>query len=197
MVVKSCCIDALNSSAILVISCLVFDVVLVLPQTAPSRRQCCLPFQKRPTAALTASGWRRWVVIFLHNRILCSTLNLLSFVSFRDPFTFLSGTLNTKEARNMADKCQTCGLGTIMTGGSNPIILHEIRFLLNDLLTASQTCFVCGMLYKGVSLLPDFEDVQEIEVNKSEVAIRQIGQNASITYEFYIPSSISCPDFVR
>jgi hypothetical protein len=94
--------------------------------------------------------------------------------------------------------------GTIMAGGSNPMILHEVRFLLNDLLIVSQACFVYGMLYKGVSLLPDFEAVQEIEVNKSEgalapleVAIRQIGQNAGITYEFYIPSSMSCPDFVR
>jgi hypothetical protein len=104
----------------------------------------------------------------------------------------------------MADKCQTCRLGTIMAGGSNPMILHEVRFLLNDLLIASQACFICGMLYKGVYLLLDFEVVQEIEVNKSEgtlapleVAIRQIGQNAGITYEFYIPSSMSCPDFVR
>jgi hypothetical protein len=104
----------------------------------------------------------------------------------------------------MADICQICGLGTIMAGGSDPIILHEVRFLLNDLLTASQTCFVCGMLYEGVSLLPNLEYVQEIEINKSEgalapleVTIRQIGQNVGITYEFYIPSSMSCPNFVR
>jgi hypothetical protein len=60
------------------------------------------------------------------------------------------------------------------------------------------------MLYEGVSLLPDFEVVQEIEVNKSEgalapleVAIRQRGQNAGITYGFYTPSGMSCPDYVR
>jgi hypothetical protein len=100
----------------------------------------------------------------------------------------------------MADKCPACGLGTVMSDenlASNPIILDQVRFRLNDLLTTSQTCFVCRMLYEGVLLLPNFQEVEEFEVNKSagaltplEVTCRQPGKKSGHTYEFYIPTSM-------
>lgn len=101
----------------------------------------------------------------------------------------------------MANKCPACGVTTVPAGGyigCDPILLDKLRFRLNDLLAASQTCFVCRMLYEGILLLPNFQDVEEIEVNKSvgaltplEVTCRQPGQKLGTTYEFYIPSSTS------
>ncbi|KAE9371668.1 HET-domain-containing protein [Stipitochalara longipes BDJ] len=95
----------------------------------------------------------------------------------------------------MAEKCLTCGLGTVTAYECDPVILDKARFLLNDLLTTSQTCYVCGMLYEGILLLPNFHNVQEIEVNKSDgaltplqVKLRQPGQKVGASYEFYISS---------
>jgi hypothetical protein len=127
-------------------------------------------------------------------------LALLSHVIPPDLFTFLSRIFNTIEVMSRAENCPTCGLGA---GGSEPIILDEVRFLLNELLTASQTCFVCEMLYGGISLLPNFQDVLEIEINKREgaltpleVTLRGLGQKVGTTYEFYIPSGISYPPLI-
>jgi len=114
---------------------------------------------------------------------------------------FLNGTLSTIGSRKMAEKCSTCRLGTGTATGSDPVVLHKVRFLLNDLLTTFQICYVCGMLYEGILLLPNFENVQEIEINKSagdlsplQVELRQPGQRVGTSYEFYISSSRSNPD---
>ncbi len=114
---------------------------------------------------------------------------------------FLNDILSTIGSRKMAEKCSTCRLGAGTTTENDPVVLHKVRFLLNDLLTTSHICYVCGMLYEGILLLANFENFQEIEINKSvgdlsplQVELRQPGQKVGTSYEFYISSSRSNPD---